>query len=357
MSEKEMIERYIYEVVKRVPQTAREEIRMELQALIEDMCGGKENNVEEVLQKLGDPAEFAKHYRDENNYLIGPEYYDNYIWVLKIAMIGIAISAVVSAVIQGIFGAGGMGTVGNIVEFFTNFFTELFMTAVNGTYCVVGIVTIIFAIMEWKKVKLDIKPKKDWTVDELAANAVSVKSWTPSSLPPVPDKRAVISRGDSVVSIVFISIFAALLVFAPELFGAFRLDGDNVKIVTSIFNLAEWNTLAPIILFCLFVGMIDEIIRLATGYYCKAVMWSSIICNMIQVTGAVILLKFMPLLNPDFGEEIKALAGIKEFARGDLLRIWGSTTMNNIILAGICLISFIEIGVTVYKTLKYGREL
>ena len=60
MSEKEMIERYIYEVVKRVPQAVKEEIRMELQELIEDMCGEEGSNVETVLQKLGDPAEFAK---------------------------------------------------------------------------------------------------------------------------------------------------------------------------------------------------------------------------------------------------------------------------------------------------------
>lgn len=356
MSEKEMIERYIYEVVKRVPQEVREEIRMELQTLIEDMCGEGEGNAEEVLQKLGDPAEFAKRYRDENNYLIGPEYYDNYIWVLKLAGIGVAISAVVSAVVQGIFGAGGIGGVGDIVDFFARFFAEMFATAINGAYSVVGIVTIIFAIMEWKKVKLDVKPKKNWSVNELAANAVSVKSWTPSSLPPIPDKRAVISRGDSVVSVVFISIFAVLLVFVPQIFGVFRLEGDKVRMVASIFNLAEWNTLAPIILFCLFVGMIDEIIRLVTGYYCKAVMWSSIICNIIQIVGAVVLLKFLPFLNPNFGEEVKALTGVKEFARGDLLRIWGSGTLNNIILAGICVISFIEIGVTVYKTLKYGKE-
>ncbi len=356
MSEKEMIERYIYEVVKRVPQAVKEEIRMELQELIEDMCGEEGSNVETVLQKLGDPAEFAKRYRDENNYLIGPEYYDNYVWVLKIAIIGIAISAVVSAVIQGAFGFGGEMGIGSIVDFFVNFFTELFTTAISGAYSVVGIVTIIFAIMEWKKVRVDMKPKKNWTVDDLAANAASVKSWAPSSLPPIPDKRAVISRGDSVAGIVFISIFAVLLLFTPQLFGAFHYDGQNIKSFTSIFNLAKWDLLAPIIFFCLFVGLIDEIIRLVTGYYCKAVMYSSIICNMIQVAGAVALLKFLPLLNPNFGEEIKELMGVKEFAHGDLLRIWGSGTLNNIILAGICVISFIEIGVTVYKTLKYGKE-
>lgn len=356
MNEKEMTERYIYEVVKRVPQAIKEEIRMELQELIEEMCSEEGSNVETVLQKLGDPAEFAKRYRDENNYLIGPEYYDNYIWVLKLALIGIAISAVVSALVQGVFGIDNGGNIGGITNFFARFFAEFFSTAINGAYSVVGIVTIIFAIMEWKKVKVNMKPKRNWTVDELAKNAASVKSWTPGSLPPVPDKRAVISRSDSVVSIVFISIFAVLLTFAPQLFGAFRYDGNGVKSVSCIFNLAEWDTLAPILLFCLLVGMADEIIRLVTGYYCKVVMWSSIVCNAIQIVGAVILLKFMPFWNPDFAEQIREMTGVTEFARGDLLRIWGSGTFDNIILAGICVISVIETGVAVYKTLKYTKE-
>ena len=71
MNDKEMAKRYIYEVVKRVPQDMREEIEMELQALIEDMCSQEELSVEEALQKLGDPAKFAKRYRDHDNYLIG----------------------------------------------------------------------------------------------------------------------------------------------------------------------------------------------------------------------------------------------------------------------------------------------
>ena len=356
MSEKEMIERYIYEVVKRVPQESKEEIRMELQELIEDMCSEEERNVEEVLQKLGDPVEFAKHYRDENNSLIGPEYYDNYIWVLKIALIGIAISAVLSAFMHGIFGIGNGRNVGDIVDFFIRFFEELFATAINGAYSVVGIVTIIFAVMEWKKVKVNMKPKKQWSVDELSRNAASAKSWTPRSLPPVPDKRAVISRGDSVVSIIFISILAVLLIFTPQFAGMFRYGGNEIKITISIFNLEKWNVLAPILIFCLLVGMADEIIRLVTGYYCKVVMYSSMICNAIQIVCAVILLKFMPFWNPDFAEQIKEIMGVEEFAKEDLLRIWGSGTFDNIILALICGISLIEIGVTVYKTLKYAKK-
>lgn len=358
MNEQEMIERYIYEVTRRIPQENREEIHLELQTLIEDMRTEENITIEEVLQKLGNPAELAKSFRDDNNYLIGPEYYDNYIWVIKIALIGIGISAVVSAIAQGIAGTEGIMDAVNwanfLANFLTNFFAELFSTAITGAFSMIGIVTIIFAVLEYQKVKVSIKPETNWTVGELNKNTASVKTWTPNSLPPVPDKRAVISRGDSVFSIIVITVLAALLLFAPQLFGAFRYDGSTVKSFACIFNLNEWNRIAPIFVFCLFVGMIDEIIRLVTGYYCKPVMYSSIICNAIQIIGSIILLKFTPLWNPDFVTQLQTLAGVKKLSDGDLLNYWGTGVFDNILLAFICIISCIEIGITIYKTAKYS---
>lgn len=348
MKENEMIERYIFEVTRRVPQDMREEIGLELRTLIDDMCTEEECSVEKVLQKLGSPAEFAKRYKDGPDYLIGPEYYDNYIWVVKIALIGIGISAVVSAIVQGIMGAG------NYVDFFVGFFDELFATAINGTCSMIGTITIIFAVLEWQKVKVSIKPETKWNVEELTKDIASVKSWSPNLLPPIPNKRAVISRGDSVVSIIFITVFAAILFFAPQLFGTFHYDGNKVESIACVFNLNEWNRIMPIFILSLFVGFIDEIIRLVTGYYCKAVMYSSIICNTIQIIGAVILLKCFQLWNPDFAREIQKMTGVSKFSSGDVLYYWGSGVFNNVILAGICIISCIEVGITVYKTVKYS---
>lgn len=348
MNEKEMTERYIYEVIKRVPQETREEIRLELQSLIEDMCAEEGAPVEEVLKKLGDPAEFAKQYRDTSNYLIGPEYYDNYMWVLKLALIGIGISAVLSAFVNAIT------EVENLTKLFTSFFTDLFTTAITGTYSAVGIVTIVFAVLEWQKVKVNLKTKKDWTVDELSKNATSTKTWSPLSLPPVPDKRALISRGDSVAGIIFISAFAAILLFAPQLFGAFHYDGQKINSVACVFNLAEWNRILPVFLLCLFAGLVDEIIRLVMGYHCKVVMVCRIICDAVQMVGAAVLLKVLPFWNPDFTEQLQTGFGVNSFSKGDILFYWGADYFNNIILAFICLISLLEIGVTVYKTLRYA---
>ncbi len=299
MNDNDMIERYIYEVTKRVPRghrgsrkndlgrthefsETREEIRLELQSLIEDMCAG------------------------------------------------------------------------NYIDFFVGFFTELFITLASGIFSIVTIVTVIFAVLERQKVKVSIKPEGKWSVGDLTKNVPSSKPWSPLALPPIPDKRAVIKRGDSVISIIFITVFAALLLFAPQLFGCFRYDGERLQSVACVFNLEEWSTIAPVFCFCLFIALVDEIIRLVTGYYCKPVMYSSIICNTLQIVGAVILFKVMPLWNTKFAAQLLKYEGISEFSSGDLLRYWGSDLFSTILLTGICVISCIETGVAIYKTLKYA---
>ena len=340
MSEQEMIESYIYEVTRRVPQETREEIRMELGGLIEDM-GSKEGiSAEEVLEKLGDPAVFARRYREDNNYLIGPEYYDDYVWVLKIALIGIGISAVVSAVVNGIMGAGNLEIAG-LVNLFIIFFEELLVNAISGALGAVGVITAVFAFLEWQKVRVKVKPEK---------------AWSPFSLSAVPDNRAVIKRGDSVFSIVFASVFAAFLLFAPEVFGAFRYEDGRFESIASVFNMEKWGNILPVFLLCLAVGLVDEIIRLVTGCYCKVVMYSTIACNILQVAGAVLLFYVLPLWNPDFSEQIRVMAGVGRFSEGDILSFWNTGRFNALLFLIILCCCLLEVGITIYKTLKYGKR-
>lgn len=340
MSEQEMIESYLYEVTRRVSQETREEIRMELVGLIEDMRSGEGLSVQEVLEKLGDPAVFARRYRGENNYLIGPEYYDDYIWVLKIVLIGIGISAVVSALVNGITGLESP-EMSDWVNLFTLFFKELFANAISGALGAVGMITAVFAFLEWRKVRVKVKPEK---------------TWTPFLLSAVPDKRAVIGRGDSVFSIIFATVFAALLLFVPEVFGAFHYEDGRFESIASVFNLERWGNILPVFLLLLAAGLVNEIIRLVTGCYCKAVMYSTIVCNMIQVAGAVVLFYMLPLWNPDFTEQIKVLAGIEKFSEGDILSFWNTGRFNNLLFLIILVCCLLEVGVAVYKTLKYGKE-
>ena len=81
-----MINRYIYAVTRELPEKSRKEIANELKELIDDMLGGMnqamsaEEKIEQVLRELGNPKELANRYRGKSRYLIGPKYFDKYLF-------------------------------------------------------------------------------------------------------------------------------------------------------------------------------------------------------------------------------------------------------------------------------------
>jgi hypothetical protein len=92
-----LIELYIQEVTRRLPEKNRADIALELQSTIEDMLpeDHTEQDVKAVLLKLGDPVTLASGYRDRPMHLIGPRYYDVYINLLKMIL---PIAAVISLI-------------------------------------------------------------------------------------------------------------------------------------------------------------------------------------------------------------------------------------------------------------------
>ena len=105
--ENNLIERYLYDVVRRLPEKQRKDIEEELRTLIEDMLeerkgdGGAEE-VEAVLSELGDPAKLAMKYRGEEAHLIGGEYYPIYCQILKLVLICVGVGVTISAVVHWI---------------------------------------------------------------------------------------------------------------------------------------------------------------------------------------------------------------------------------------------------------------
>ena len=64
-----LIEIYIQEVTRRLPEKSREDIALELRSTIEDMLPDdySEEDVKSVLEKLGNPAALASGYRDQTD--------------------------------------------------------------------------------------------------------------------------------------------------------------------------------------------------------------------------------------------------------------------------------------------------
>lgn len=345
--EKEMMERYIYEVVRHLPKEQRDEIRMELLELITDMLETEGETIVSVLTKLGNPTEFAKKYKEDRGYLISPEYYENYSWVMKIVLICVWASGIVSAIIEGIMNPASIDLINDLVDLIVN----LVISGV-GTF---GSVTFVFAVLEHYKVKVDLKEEKKWTIDNLTENAYHDKKvWTPFQLSPIPDKKALISRGESLVGIIFLVIFCGLLLFEPKIFSVYHLGDKDVMVPIPLFNLEKWNVILPVLLLAFFIGFVDEVVRLAAGCYCRLVMFSSIITCVLQFVFLAVAIKIFPFWNPNFAKDIERLYDIRFTANTDILSHWGTDFFSDIILTIISGILILQMGITIYKTIRYG---
>ncbi len=168
--ENNLIERYLYDVVRRLPEKQRKDIEEELRTLIEDMLEERQKDrgteeVKAVLSELGEPAKLAMKYRGEEAHLIGGEYYPIYCQILKLVLIcvgvGVAISAVVHLVVQLPAQGGGMnGVVNSVVDGFISLgsLPEALLSAF-------GLVTLVFFVMERNQVKL--QKKEPWSLEKL----------------------------------------------------------------------------------------------------------------------------------------------------------------------------------------------
>lgn len=352
--DKDLMERYLYEAARHVRKEQREEAVMELQELISDMA--ESAPMEEVLQKLGDPADYARQYREENRYVVGPDYYDNYEWVLKIVIACVLGSSLISAVIQGLQTQGEallLGMVPNIIgRIIGRFFSEAILSLIASF----GAVTLVFAVLERQHVKVELKEKKRWSVKKLKKNAAPKGVWTPGLLGPVPDKRALIQRSDSIVSIIFAVFFGGLFLLAPQLFGAYVFENGELVNTIPVFNLAQWPRILAVLLPAFLICFVDAVIRLVTGRYCKLVLLSNFVSGILQVLLAAVALKGMPFWNQDFPQQVERAFGIRFTANADLLTHFGTAFFSNVILCVIVAAVLLEMGVTVYRTLRFGTD-
>ncbi len=73
----ELKQRYIQAVTNRLPDKKRDEVKKELEDLIEGMLKEKEQDIEEVLKQIGPPSLVAKKYL-KKRYVISAEFFDTY---------------------------------------------------------------------------------------------------------------------------------------------------------------------------------------------------------------------------------------------------------------------------------------
>ena len=355
MSEKKengrkLIDRYLYDVTRRLPEKQRKDIEDELRTLIEDMLEerqengqSEEKNIEEVLTELGEPALLAEKYRGEKAHLIGGEYYPLYCQILKVVLICVGVGVLVSAIVSFFVSAVEMDADG-MMKLVQDGFID-FAVIPSALIQAFGWVTLVFFFLEREQIKLqDIKTP-----------------WSLNSLPEIPYKKAVIDKGDSIVGIIFAVIFIVVLVCVPELLGAWVKDANGEMVAIPVFNMAAWSKVLPLLIASFVLGIIDDLTKLVVGQYNRTVMWVSIGCNLLSVGLTVAMFQFHTFFNPNFATDISAITGETFSSEFDIMVYWGTELSNgmrfsDIFMGFIILLIVIDTGITVYRTLRYGLE-
>jgi hypothetical protein len=302
---RDLIDRYVYQVVKHLPQAQRADIDQELRGLIEDMLSARSANpsredAEAVLRELGRPFELAAKYRGSGRHLIGPEYYDMYLFVLKIVLAAVA------------FGTALAQIIGNIVTPPENVWAAIgvfFASVFSGLVQAFAWVTAVFALMEhFVRGKL-------WSKEE----------WKPSDLLPVPVQQAVIKKSEPIAGIIFSILWLMLITTAPNLIGVYIAPAGevtdiagNLHAIVPVFNLAALAQLMPLVVIIICLGIVKEALRLAEGRYTVRLAVALTVINAVSLILVIWVYGGSAIWNPGFVTSLNAA-----WANSAADQIWG----------------------------------
>ncbi len=366
IDKQELIDRYVYDVTRRLPEKMRQDIGKELRTLIEDMAEDKD--IEGVLEELGNPAILARKYRGDSGSLISGTYYDTYWFILKIALsctaVGLLISGVFSGFVQVVSNMDILGE--DSAQFFGEVFQvpstgigirdlvgsgwaaglDLFSSTVGILLNLFAIITIIFMILEKYQVGL-----REFTTGTFSANA---EEWDISRLPQIPVKEAVIQKGSMISEIVFSMITALILIAVPHWLGVWIAGSEDDKAfsVIPVFNMEAWGLVLPLLITATFFGMMKSIVKLVQGCYNIPVMIVTAVLNFISIAiYSVVFLRY-PIWNPDFRATLERVFEREFNAAGDIMNYWDTPFLSNLIFAIFVIVLVIETITVAYRVLK-----
>ena len=203
-----LTDRYVWGVLRAVPERQRADLEPEIRALIADAVeaqgastAGDDGAAERAaLSELGDPEILAARYTDRSLYLIGPGYYLDYRRLLGLLLAIVVPTVTLATVFAGLI-AG----------------TSVAAVALTGVSVGVSVgvqlafwVTVVFALVERNGTRG-------------ARNARPLMAWSPDRLPSVPSPSR-LGAGEAATSVLGAVLVIGVIVWQPP----FYVDGRAV---------------------------------------------------------------------------------------------------------------------------------
>jgi hypothetical protein len=253
----DLIERYVHQVGRYLPESEREEVQNELRSLLQDQLDDRykgaptQDDVIELLAEFGDPRRMAASYGREQ-YLIGPDLYPLMVKVLQRGWMLIPLIVVLVNVLVPLISGSETGLVGLFLQ-----------TAFNVLQAVAifsAIVIAIFAIMQHSGETIDLPEQ----------------SFNPRDLPPIDDAAAV-DRGETVLGIAFGTFWMFIL------FYFLRMGG-----LTLHFNLSDPGAVIPVPAVGLVVAIVAQlfeqlmnVLALQRGRWSVALLLTKLVASLV----------------------------------------------------------------------------
>ncbi|PED30371.1 HAAS signaling domain-containing protein [Bacillus cereus] len=272
-----LIDLYIQEVAKRLPEKNREDITLELRSTIDDMLPEdyNEKDVKGVLEKLGSPVSLANGYLDRPMHLIGPRYFDVYTTLLKMIIPIAAVIALISMVAENFIGYSGDQAVLNVI-------LQLIGKGIGGIF-EVGLhvffwLTVVFVILE--------RTDKDKGIEPLTT---SLKKWTPDDLKNIsyiPKKKA-ISKFEVFGGLMWTAVWATLYFYANYLVGVYNGTANGLKFVSPTFNQDVLLQYWPIVVIMIVFEICISLYKLVQGQWTQRLAIGNAI---LQIAGTIVFI-------------------------------------------------------------------
>ena len=304
-SNNNLIERYVYDVARRLPEKDREDVKKELRANIYDMLPENANDeaIKKVLYELGSPASLAEKYRTHPRYLISPAYFDEYISALKwiLPLVGVLVMLIGFAV--SAFDVAKAGAT-SIPYVFSEVISKGISMGISAAFQAFVWTTIGFVIAEHSGEK---KPK------------VGEHGWRVEDLPEVQNPKAAIPLSEGIAELVISVLFSILgmLYCTGQLpFAMMFAHGDMV--FYNILSERFLSLLVPVILVSLVLAIVQAIAKISDRRWSVFVCVSVIAKKVVDMAMALYLLNQPDIISAEFSNFLSSvgLSDIFPFANG-----------------------------------------
>ena len=318
----QFMEAYIEEVVRRLPENKRQDIKEELRSLIEDQLEEENSSIEKVLESLGDPKILADKYMDRTAYLIGPNYYYAYIATLKL-VIPIVLLAITIGTMVGLIFNGDL-SFSKVFEYFGS----LFMGALQAFIWI----TIGFAIAS--RVSDKQFEKEKWSIKDLDVKKVKNKKF---------------SKIEGLVAIFFTLIVLVIFNVYPEVIAIHSLSEQRDSV--QIFNMDNFSVYLLWFNIAFALSFAHHFLKLLFETYKPLYAYISIPLNVLSTTIFVFAILQPDLLNANLTQELIAFGFSPEH---DWLNILQTIILVIAILSVLGLV--VETIKDLYYSFKYNKD-